>query len=331
MLDTLWLVRQWREPTFAGQLLLRPLSWAFRGLVAVRRLGYRRGWLRVVRLPVPVVVVGNLTVGGSGKTPMVLHLVTELRAAGRRPGVVSRGHGGATVAPQRVDGDTDPGRVGDEPVLIARRSGCPVAVGRDRPAAARLLLPDCDVIVADDGLQHYALGRDVEIAVLDRDIDADNGRLLPAGPLREPLARLRSVDFVAVRGSRASAGGWHFEVRPGAPRRLLDDRGDDDPLAHPGQPLHAVAGIGVPERFFSQLERAGVAIERHPFPDHHPFTASDLAFDDDWPILMTEKDAVKCRAFASERMWYLPAEVVDRDGLAQAVIDRVQEGARHGP
>lgn len=324
----LWLVRQWRAPTLAGQLLLLPLSWSFRLLVALRRLAYRSGLLRRVRLPVPVIVVGNPAVGGSGKTPLVLHLVSALRAAGRHPGVVSRGHGGREGAPRRIGPDADPGEHGDEPVLIARRSGCPVATGRKRPAAARLLLEDCDVIVADDGLQHYALARDIEIAVVDADIAAGNARLLPAGPLREPLSRLREVDFVAVRGDGGMQG-WRFEVRPGAPRRLRDDTGTDGLEHWHGASVHAVAGIGVPERFFGQLERGGLALERHPFPDHHPFTAADLEFGDDLPVLMTEKDAVKCRAFATDRMWYLPAEVVDHDGLAAAVLERLQ-GALDG-
>ncbi|MDX1610288.1 MAG: tetraacyldisaccharide 4'-kinase [Halofilum sp. (in: g-proteobacteria)] len=326
MLDPHWLVRQWRAPTFAGQLLLRPVSWVFRLLVALRRCAYRVGLRRVVRLPVPVVVVGNLGVGGSGKTPLVLHLASALRAAGRRPGIVSRGHGGRDPTPRRIGPDAEPAEVGDEPALMARRSGCPVAVGADRPAAAALLLPDCNVILADDGLQHLALGRDLEIAVIDGDLDADNGRLLPAGPLREPRSRLQRVDLVAVRGG-ARPGAWSFDVRAGAPRRLVDDRPGPELEAWAGQAVHAVAGIGVPERFFSQLERAGLEVERHPFADHHPYRSDDLAFPGDAPILMTEKDAVKCRAFATDRMWYLPAEVADPDGLASAVIERLERGA----
>lgn len=321
-----WLVRQWRAPSPAGQLLLVPLSWGFRLLAALRRLAYRIGLFRSVRLPVPVVVVGNPAVGGSGKTPLVLHLVTALRAAGFRPGVVSRGHGGHERAPRRIGPEADPGEHGDEPVVVARRSGCPVATGRDRPAAAKLLLDDCDVVVADDGLQHLALARDIEIAVVDADIATGNTRLLPAGPLREPLSRLRHVDFVAVRGGARSEG-RRFEVRAGAPRRLRDDTGTPGLAQWRGERVHAVAGIGVPERFFSQLEQAGLVIERHPFPDHHRFTPAELDFGDDLAVLMTEKDAVKCRSFATDRMWYLPAEVVDHDGLAAAVIERLRECA----
>jgi len=318
-----WLVRQWRAPTPGAQLLLRPLSWLFRIAVAVRRQAYRLGLLRVRTLPVPVVVVGNITVGGSGKTPLVLHLVAALNAAGWKPGVVSRGHGSGESRPRRVGRDADAAAAGDEPALIAGRGLCPVTVGSDRPAAARLLLDDCDVIVADDGLQHLALGRDLEIAVIDGDLSAHNGRMLPAGPLREPVGRLARVDYVATRGGD---GRWRFDVRPGAPRRLNGAAGSRDLAAWAGKRVHAVAGIGVPERFFGQLEDAGLEIERHAFADHHPFTPEDLAFADDRPILMTEKDAVKCRAFASGRMWMVPAEVIDHDDLAGAVVARLAGG-----
>lgn len=322
-----WLVRQWRSPTIAGQLLLRPLAWLFRAAVGLRRLAYHVGLRRTDVLPVPVIVVGNLTVGGSGKTPLVLHLVAALRAAGRRPGVVSRGHGGSGTGVRRIGPDSDARDAGDEPALIAGRALCPVAVGADRPAAARLLLDDCDVIVADDGLQHLALGRDLEIAVVDGDLAAHNGRLLPAGPLREPAGRLRQVDFVAVRGG-SDGGRWRFEVRAGGPQHLNDRSRATRLEDWVGERVHAVAGIGVPERFFGQLERAGLDIERHPFPDHHAFRPADLDFDDERPILMTEKDAVKCRAFASDRMWVVPAEVIDRDGLAGAVLARLASGER---
>jgi tetraacyldisaccharide 4'-kinase len=319
-----WLVRQWRKPTAGGQLLLRPLSWLFRAAVALRRLAYRVGLLRTRTFPVPVVVVGNITVGGSGKTPLVLHLVEALRAAGWEPGVVSRGHGSSHAGARRIARDTDAGVAGDEPALIAGRALCPVAVGADRPAAARLLLDECDVIIADDGLQHLALGRDLEIAVVDGDLAAHNGRMLPAGPLREPTGRLEQVDFVATRGSRN--GRWRFDVRAGAPCGLRDDASPRALADWAGQRVHAVAGIGVPERFFGQLEDAGLDIERHAFADHHPFTPGDLAFDDGLPILMTEKDAVKCRAFATDRMWMVPAEVIDHDNLAGAVVARLTPG-----
>lgn len=319
-----WIVRQWRAPSTAGRLLLAPPAALFRILVALRRGAYRAGLLRGRRLPVAVVVVGNLTVGGGGKTPLVVHLVEALRAAGFRPGVVSRGYGGAGGGgPRRVGADTDAAAAGDEAVLIARRCGCPVAVGADRAAAGALLLDACDVLVADDGLQHYRLARDLEIAVVDGDYGLGNGRPLPAGPLREPAARLRSVDFVAVRdGERA--GAWRYRVLPGAARRVDGAPGERPLSAWRGQRVHAVAGIGVPERFFGQLEDAGLAVERHGFDDHHRFSAADLAFGDAAPILMTEKDAVKCHRIAHADMWLVPAQVEDRDDLAGAVVRRLR-------
>ncbi len=328
-----WIVRQWRTPTAWGQTVLRPASGLFRALAGLRRAAYRSGLRRAARLPVPVIVVGNITVGGSGKTPLVMHLVEQLQARGWRPGVVSRGYGGADDAARRLGADADPAEHGDEPVMVALRCGCPVAVGADRAAAARLLLDTCDVIVADDGLQHYALARDLEIAVVDGDSGLGNGRLLPAGPLREPRARLRSVDFVAVRDDdgafdTAAHGAYCFRVAAGETRRLIAPETARPLNAWGDSTLHAVAGIGVPERFFGQLEDLGLTIERHAFADHHAFRPADLAFGDEAPILMTEKDAIKCRAFADERMWFVSAAVIDEDGVAPAVIQRLAGQAR---
>jgi len=319
---TRWVVSQWHRPTWRGTLLLLPLSLVFRGLVWLRRLAFRLGLLRVHRLSAPVIVVGNLTVGGSGKTPLVIHLVEALRRQGFRPGVVSRGYGRGERAVQRLETPLEPAAYGDEPVLVALRCGCPVAVGADRVAAARLLLTDCDVIVADDGLQHYRLAREIEIAVIDGEHALGNGRMLPAGPLREPAARLRDVNFVAVRDGEWP-GACRYRVAAGEVRRLDADAQTQPLAAWSGRRVHAVAGIGVPERFFGQLEDCGVEVKRHPFPDHHAFTASDLVFGDDAPVLMTEKDAIKCRAFADARMWYVPAVVEDRDGIAQQVLQRL--------
>ncbi len=320
-----WLVRRWRHPTLASRLLLWPAAGVFGLVVQLRRMAYRRGWRAGRRLDVPVIVVGNLTLGGSGKTPLVLHLVAALRVAGWRAGVVSRGHGGREGHARRIDtGEdaADPAACGDEPALVHWVAGCPVAVGRDRAAAAALLVSDCDVVVADDGLQHYALARDVEIAVVDGRFGLGNGWLLPAGPLREPAGRLVTVDFIAVRDGERP-GAWPITVRADRARRV-DGGGRGTGLAEwADTAVHGVAGIGVPERFFSQLERAGVGIERHAFPDHHAYAAGDLAFDDNRPVLMTQKDAVKCRAFADERLWYLSATVDDPAGLARAVVERV--------
>lgn len=325
-----WVVTQWHQPTPIGQCLLRPLAWLFAMVSGLRRIAYRCGLRRRERLPVPVIVVGNLTVGGSGKTPLVAAIVARLQTAGWSPGIVSRGYGGSLRSSARLPTAGDPVLFGDEPVWLAAHTGCPVAVGARRPEAARLLLPDCDVIVADDGLQHYRLARDIEIAVIDGDTGLGNGRLLPAGPLREPPGRLRSVDYVAVRdGERA--GAWRYRVTCNRAVRLTD--GMEASLASwRGKSVHAVAAIGVPERFFGQLEDLGLEIERHGFADHHAFEAGDLRFDDGRPVLMTEKDAVKCRAFADSRMWAVPASVDDIDGMGVSICERLNAmGRTRGP
>lgn len=315
-------VGQWHQPTLAGQVLLRPLSWLFAVLAALRRLSYRVGLRRTGRVPIPVVVVGNLSVGGSGKTPLVAHLVVALGAAGFAPGIVSRGYGGRQDGPRRIAADADPADCGDEPVWLAQTTGRPVAVGRDRLRAAQLLTGDCDVIVADDGLQHYAFGRDIEIAVIDGESGLGNGRLLPAGPLREPRSRLQRVDHVAVRD-----GDWpgasRYRVVADRARNLADGR-ERELAAWAGETVHAVAAIGVPGRFFAQLEDRGIEVIRHAFADHHAFTPSDLDFGDGQAILMTAKDAVKCRAFADNRMWAVCARVEDLDDLAGAVVRQLQ-------
>jgi tetraacyldisaccharide 4'-kinase len=319
---TRFVVGQWHEPTLAGQILLRPLAWLFALLAATRRFGYRARLRRTGRLPVPVVVVGNLSVGGSGKTPLVAHLVRALAEAGFTPGIVSRGYGGREQGPRRLDAHATAVDSGDEPVWLAEVTGCPVAVGRDRQRAAQLLVADCNVIIADDGLQHYALGRDIEIAVIDGESGLGNGRLLPAGPLREPGSRLHRVDHVAVRDG-SWPGARRYRVVADRARNLVDHR-ECSLATWSGKPVHAVAAIGVPGRFFAQLEDAGIDIARHAFADHHAFQPADLAFGDDRPILMTAKDAVKCRAFADPRMWAVSARVEDLDDLAGAVIRQLQ-------
>lgn len=325
------LPRWWYRRRLAPALLpLLPLSWLFRLLTAVRRALYRHGVLPSVRLPVPVVVVGNLTVGGAGKTPLVLWLVARLREKGWRPGIVSRGYGATADGARAVTADSSPAEVGDEPLLLARRSGAPVFVGRDRVAAGRALLaayPECDVLVSDDGLQHYRLQRTLELVVFDGR-GAGNARLLPAGPLREPLARLDAAGAVIWNGepearvARRAGALPQFSMRLSGRRftALNDPCRQCDAEALRGKRLHALAGIGDPARFFRQLEGLGLAFTAHPFPDHHAYSAADLAFARDGVLLMTEKDAVKCAAIYAGEAWALPveAEILPRDTTAGA-------------
>jgi tetraacyldisaccharide 4'-kinase len=316
-----WLQRRWyarRRPSLLW--LLAPLMCLFAALAALRRLSYRRGWRVSHALPVPVIVVGNLTVGGAGKTPLVLWIAQSLREAGWHPGIVSRGYRGTqNNRPQAVFPDSDPRAAGDEPVLLAARGGQPVWIGRDRLQAACALLaahPETDVLLFDDGLQHYRLRRDVEIVVFDGR-GAGNGLLLPLGPLREPLGRLGAATALVCNGApdvrvlRAAPRLPDFAMRlvPAAPYRLGDPKRRAAWADFQGKTLHAVAGIGDPERFFRTLEELGLRFIRHPFPDHHRFTAADLAFCAREIILMTEKDAVKCARLTPQplaEIWVLP-------------------------
>lgn len=313
----------------APPLLLRPLA-ALYGAVADRR----RRRTRVETLPVPVVVVGNITVGGTGKTPVVCWLVEQLRARGFRPGVVSRGYGGRmSDGVALLTEDSAAAEVGDEPVLIHRATGAPVAVGGDRVAAARYLLsqcPDVNVLVSDDGLQHYRLPRDFEICVVDGARGLGNGARLPAGPLREAPSRLEEVDWVLVNRGTASGGslpvaGQPFRLRPGRLRRLSDgaDAGALDDWA--GRRVHAVAAIGHPDRFFGTLRDAGLEVQARRFPDHHAYRPEDLPeAGADCPLLMTEKDAVKCRRFAPAETYVLPVRVDLDPALLTPLIARIE-------
>ncbi|ABI56783.1 tetraacyldisaccharide 4'-kinase [Alkalilimnicola ehrlichii MLHE-1] len=304
-LPAFWLRRppDWRAHA------LRPLAALYGGVMRLRRYGYRKGWIRRGRLPVPVVVVGNIFVGGTGKTPLVAWIADTLAAMGRRPGIVSRGYGGRSREwPRRVAADSDPAEVGDEPLLLARGTGCPVAVGPDRVAAAQLLLAaGCDVVVSDDGLQHYRLPRALELVVCDGHRGLGNGLCLPAGPLREPADRLADVDMVISNGRAPALTPWWFELVPGPLRPLAADAAPEGG-PEPGTTVHAVAGIGHPARFFATLEGLGYRVIPHPFPDHHPYRAGELRFGDDRPVIMTEKDAVKCAGLAPARSWFLPVE-----------------------
>jgi tetraacyldisaccharide 4'-kinase len=298
------------------------LSRLYGAAIGLRRALYRVGVLRSVALPVPVVVIGNLSVGGTGKTPLTIAVVAELRQRGLRPGVVSRGYGGTQREPLLLGDVPDPAQVGDEPCLI-HASGAPVAVGRDRPAAARLLLDArCDVVVADDGLQHYRLARDVEICVIDGARRFGNRRLLPAGPLREPMRRLQRVDLRVCNGGTPSDGEYPMRLVGGEAVSLGDDR-PRALSAFAGQRAHAVAAIGNPSRFFDSLRHAGIDVIEHAFADHHCFAPADLDFVDALPVLMTDKDAVKCRRFAQPHWWRVPVRAALPDAFYAALVERV--------
>ena len=327
-----WQARGWRAA------LLLPFSFLFLLLSSVRRLAYRLGLLKTHRMPVPVVIIGNIAVGGSGKTPVVAWLAQRLRARGFTPGVVSRGYGRAEDAPKLVTPCDSAAEVGDEPLLLAQLTGGPVVVGRDRPDAVTHLLARCadvDVILSDDGLQHLALGRDVEVLVVDEQV-LGNRWLLPAGPLRESVSRLRHADLVLLHGTVSDGLRQGLGAAVTAPMRLAGDHFEclHDPAkrlppeAFIGKPVHAVAGIGRPERFFAQLRTMGLDVVPHPFPDHHPFTVGDFAFPPGEPILLTAKDAVKCAPFAPEDCWVFPVSADIPEAALRPILEKLDSHGR---
>lgn len=307
----------------AVSIVLYPASLVFRLLVALRRLLYRRGVLRSVRLPVPVIVVGNLTVGGTGKTPLVLALARALHGKGLHPAILCRGYRGTHAGPRRVSAGDDPLQVGDEPLLLAERSGCPVWIGADRASAGRALLAahgERDVIVCDDGLQHYRLRRDFEIAVED-ERGFGNGLMLPAGPLREPASR--GVDATVVNGAAGKPGAFRMRLEPAGFYRIGENAEGVLIGELQGRRLHAVAGTGNPHRFFTELARLGLRFTPHPFPDHHPFRPSDLEFAACDLILMTEKDAVKCRRFGRRDLIAVRVDTEPDPALMDLILRRI--------
>ncbi len=289
-------------------ILLAPLGWMYALVMYVRRMIYQSGLIPVQRLKAPVIVIGNLTVGGTGKTPLVIWLAKFLIEKGYSPGIVSRGYRGKVKEwPQQVRADSNPDLVGDEPVLIAKRTGCPVAISPRRRIAAEELVGrvGCNIILSDDGLQHLALPRDIEIAVVDGLRRFGNQRCMPAGPLREPLSRISSVDMVISNG----ATGRHeymMEYIYGDLVSLGDENEQMEIETISGSTVHAIAGIGNPARFFSYLRGKKLQVIKHEYPDHHEYSATDIQFGDGLPVVMTEKDAVKCIKFASKEHWYLP-------------------------
>ena len=289
-------------------ILLAPLAWLYRLITAVRGFCYRRGWFAVATFPLPVIVVGNITVGGTGKTPLTLALVKHLQAQGFKPAIVSRGYGGQTQYPALVIATSQASDVGDEPLFMFQQTQVPVVVAPKRAEAVAWLVQqtNCDVVLCDDGLQHYALSRDMEIVVIDAERGLGNGQLLPQGPLREQKERLTTVDFIVVNGKGSyHCPHPHFDMTL-EPHDWLTVGLTTGIAPKPPQTIHAVAGIGNPARFFAALEQQGFQVIAHAFPDHHAFQLSDLTFGDDLPIVMTAKDAVKCASFPLTNGWQVP-------------------------
>ena len=308
-----------------------PVTWLFSQLVIIRRFAYNNGWLNSRSFPVPIIVVGNISVGGSGKTPLVIWLAELFKNAGYKPAIISRGYKGKAGSwPQQVRVDSDPVVVGDEAVQLARRCKCPIAVGPDRCASIDALLEhtDIDMIISDDGLQHYAMQRDIEIAVVDGVRRHGNQRLLPSGPLREPVSRLKEVDFIVSNGV-ADRGEYAMLVKGLVAKNLVSDS-TQGLERFSGQTVHAICGIGNPDRFFNGLKQFGINLIEHVHPDHHPFFEADINFDDDLPVLMTEKDAVKCQRFKSKQHWFVPVQAELNKHFAPRLLALLEKRKAHG-
>jgi len=321
---TSWLQRRlesiWYEDAL-GKQLLYPLELFYRALAYVDRYIKKA---RPVRHSLPVIVVGNISIGGTGKTPLVVYLCKLLKKAGYSPGVVTRGYGGkAAHWPLMVSANSNPVEVGDESVLMAQRTNVPIVAGPNRNHDIELLLAqtNVDVVLSDDGLQHYRLQRDIEIAVIDQIRGLGNQRCLPAGPLREPVKRLYQCDFVVVNETE-SAAEYSMQLNARFVNRL--NSGVQRPLlAWKAETVHAVTGIGHPSRFFQMLRSCGLYVIEHSFPDHYLFKESDIVFDDELPVLMTEKDAVKCRLFADNQHWFVPVSAVLNEDFSHDLLTKL--------
>ena len=323
--------------------LLLPLTLCYACLIRLRKTLYQLGLFKRYRATIPVVVVGNITVGGTGKSPLVAYLVEQFQRRGYRPGVVSRGYGSSIAKKdvREVLSSSAVSEVGDEPLMLKRRVNCPVVVSPTRCLAVQALEQlGCNVVITDDGLQHYALARDIEICVVDGQRHWGNGHLLPMGPLREPLSRLTTVDFIVLNGAVSRpedprlSDALRMQLAPGMLHSIGGDQRIEVTQLESSQ-VHAVAAIGHPERFFNTLANLGLTIERHSFADHHRFGAEDFKFADHQPIIMTEKDAVKCQHLKLANAWYLPVTATFSDGpeqdLATTVINKLKaKGWLHG-
>ena len=313
----------WRRKNVLFYLVLTPLSWLFALLTSIRRFAYQEGFLKSYALPVPVIVVGNINVGGSGKTPVVMWLVAQLTKNGYSPAVISRGYGGSVKLPTNVNASTPASLVGDEPVLIKNRCNCPVWVGANRVEVATALLqvhPECNVIISDDGLQHYRLKRDVEIAVVDAEHHEKNARLLPAGQLREPLKRLNSVDAIVCNGQKSDESFYQMQLVGERFYNLANVETHAVTADFKHKTIKAIAGIGKPARFFEHLLQLGMTFVSVSFDDHYAFCAEDLAQIDCDVLIMTEKDAVKCKPFAQAHHWVLPVEASIDEALMPLIL-----------
>lgn len=317
------LLSGWQKPNILAYSLL-PLSLIYLLVIKLRRIAFQVGLLKSKRFDVPVIVVGNLTVGGTGKTPLVIFLVEQLAKLGYKPGVISRGYGGAASSwPQHVDQQSDPVLVGDEPVLIARRTKCSVVVGPIRNDNITVLLEqyDCDLVISDDGLQHYAMQRDIEIAVIDTTRNHRNHFVLPAGPYRELNSRLNECDLrVYHTEANKALSDNSMQLVAGKPVNMKGKVPFNN-----GKQMHAIAGIGHPQRFFKTCKQQGYDIVEHSFDDHYSFKLSDISFEDNLQVLMTEKDAVKCFKFAKERHYYLPVSAKLTDNFIPTLNELIQK------
>lgn len=326
-----WYIKQRGLSYYAVHCLLLPLSWIFAILSVIRCWLYQHKVLATHKLSVPVIVIGNISVGGTGKTPLVIWLAAQLKQAGCTPGIISRGFGGAHQGEVRLD--SKPNDMGDEPVLIAQRTLCPVFVGANRVAVGQELLkvyPQCDIIISDDGLQHYRLARDVELAVVDSQRLFGNTCLLPAGPLREPVKRLSTVDAIVVNGEATQIQhAFTMLMQVGQLTNVANKLMTASVADFQHKKILAIAGIGHPERFFQQLTIMGVNCQTQAYPDHYAFQVTDFDNIEADIILMTEKDAVKCTEFShgklAEKLWYLPVDAVLTEGehLMQSILNKI--------
>ena len=321
-----WLLNIWYKNSY-WYIFFLPLSWLFASLILVRKFVFKRFLQNLYQPPCSVIIVGNITVGGTGKTPFIIWLAKNLKARGLKPAILSRGYGGQiSDIPIEVSEYSDPSIVGDEPVMIASKVDCPVIVHSNRVLSCKYISKkNIDLIICDDGLQHYLLKRDYEIVIIDGERVFGNGQLLPAGPLREPISRLNNVDLVLKQINSVSdgvdydrerafylTGGTANNINSGEMRSLSE---------FIGKKIHAVAGIGNPNRFFNLLADKGIEIERHYYGDHQKYSLDELSFDDDLDILMTEKDAVKCKKFNNDRLWYVPVELEFTNDSQEWLVD----------